>query len=49
MTEAVSAVNDYWFDVLGFRVLRAPKAVENSASRRMSEKTGMRVIARQER
>jgi RimJ/RimL family protein N-acetyltransferase len=45
MTEAVAAVNDYWFDVLGFSVLRAPKAVANLASRRISEKTGMRVIA----
>ena len=38
MTEAVIAVNDYWFDVLGFAVLRAPKAVLNVASRRISEK-----------
>lgn len=44
MTEAVAVTNDYWFDVLGFRVLRVSKAVENIASRRISEKTGMRVI-----
>jgi [ribosomal protein S5]-alanine N-acetyltransferase len=49
MTEAVVAVNDYWFDVLGFKVLRAPKAVANVASRRISEKTGMRLIATLER
>ncbi len=49
MTEAVAAVNDYWFDVLGFKVLRAPKAVANIASRRISEKTGMRLIATLER
>jgi ribosomal-protein-alanine N-acetyltransferase len=49
MTEAVIAVNDYWFDVLGFKVLRAPKAQANIASRRISEKTGMRVIATPER
>ena len=49
MTEAVFAVNDYWFDVLGFTVLRAPKAVANTASRRISEKTGMRVMATTER
>lgn len=42
-------MNDYWFDVLGFSVLRAPKAVANLASRRISEKTGMRVIATHER
>jgi len=45
MTEAVRAVNDYWFDVLGFSVLRAPKAVSNTASRRVSEKTAMRLVA----
>lgn len=49
MTEAVSVVNDYWFDVLSFSVLRAPKAIANLASRRISEKTGMQVIATQER
>jgi ribosomal-protein-alanine N-acetyltransferase len=49
MTEAVIAVNDYWFDVLGFPVLRAPKAVANVASRRISEKTGMRLIGTEER
>jgi RimJ/RimL family protein N-acetyltransferase len=49
MTEAVAAVNDYWFDVLGFKVLRAPKAVANIASRRISEKTGMRMVATFER
>jgi ribosomal-protein-alanine N-acetyltransferase len=45
VTEAVVAVNDYWFDVLGFPVLRAPKAVANTGSRRISEKTGMRCVA----
>jgi [ribosomal protein S5]-alanine N-acetyltransferase len=49
MTEAVIAVTDYWFDVLGFAVLRAPKAVPNLASRRISQKTGMRMIATMER
>lgn len=44
MTEAVLAVTDYWFDVLGFPVLRAPKAAANRASRRISEKTGMRLV-----
>jgi RimJ/RimL family protein N-acetyltransferase len=44
MTEAVIAVTDYWFDVLGFPVLRAPKAAANVASRRISEKTGMRLV-----
>jgi ribosomal-protein-alanine N-acetyltransferase len=44
MTEAVEATSDYWFNVLGMSVLRAPKAVENAASRHISEKTGMRVV-----
>lgn len=44
MTEAVIAANDYWFDILGFPVLRAPKAAVNPGSRRISEKTGMRLI-----
>ncbi len=41
---AVGAVNDFWFDVLGFAVLRTPKAAANRASRRISEKTGMRLV-----
>jgi ribosomal-protein-alanine N-acetyltransferase len=48
MTEAVIAVTDYWFEVLRFPVLRAPKAVENTGSRRISEKTGMRVVETKE-
>ena len=49
MTEAVIAANDFWFDVLGFPVLRAPKAIANRASRRISEKTGMRIVGFEER
>lgn len=49
MSEAVEVVTDYWFDELGFPVLRAPKAVLNIASRRISEKSGMRVVAVEER
>lgn len=48
MTEACQAVTDYWFDVLKFPVLRAPKAVANAASRRISEKAGMRIVATEE-
>jgi RimJ/RimL family protein N-acetyltransferase len=48
MTEACDAVTDYWFDVLKFPVLRVPKAAANAASRRISEKQGMRVIASDE-
>jgi [ribosomal protein S5]-alanine N-acetyltransferase len=49
MTEATEAVTDYWFNVLKFPVLRVPKAIANTASRRISEKNGMRVIATEER
>jgi RimJ/RimL family protein N-acetyltransferase len=49
MTEAVVAATNYWFDVLGFDVLRASKAVGNTASRRISEKTGMRLVGTGER
>jgi RimJ/RimL family protein N-acetyltransferase len=49
MTEACDAVTDFWFDVLKFPVLRAPKTILNAASRRISEKQGMRIIATEER
>lgn len=49
MSEACDAVTEYWFEVLKFPVLRAPKAIVNVASRRISEKQGMRVIATEER
>jgi ribosomal-protein-alanine N-acetyltransferase len=49
MTEAAEAVTDYWFNVLNFKVLRVPKAIANVASRRISEKHGMRVVATEER
>jgi [ribosomal protein S5]-alanine N-acetyltransferase len=49
MTEACNTVTDYWFNTLQFPVLRAWKAITNAASRRISEKQGMRVIAREER
>jgi RimJ/RimL family protein N-acetyltransferase len=44
MTEACDAVTDYWFDVLKFPILRAPKAVSNEGSRRISEKQRMRIV-----
>jgi RimJ/RimL family protein N-acetyltransferase len=49
MTEACAAVTDYWFNTLRFPVLRVPKAAPNTASRRISEKQGMRLIATEER
>ena len=43
MTEACEVVTEYWFSTPKFPVLRVPKAVANMASRRISEKEGMRV------
>jgi [ribosomal protein S5]-alanine N-acetyltransferase len=49
MTEATEAVTDYWFNTLQFPVLRTSKAAPNLASRRISEKNGMRLIRIEER
>ena len=49
MTEACDAVTGYWFDILKFPVLRVPKAIANEASRRISLKQGMRIVATEER
>lgn len=48
MSEACDAVTDYWFETLGFAILRVPKAAANTASRRISEKQGMRLVATKE-
>jgi RimJ/RimL family protein N-acetyltransferase len=44
MAEASAAVTEYWFEVLGRPVMRVPKATPNVASRRISERTGMRLV-----
>ena len=49
MSEAAEVVTDFWFNELGFSVLRVPKAIANTTSRRISVKQGMRVIATEER
>jgi [ribosomal protein S5]-alanine N-acetyltransferase len=49
MSEACVWVNDYWFDTLGFRLMRVAKAADNAASRRLSEKQGMRLVGVRER
>lgn len=49
MSEACDAVADFWFGTLNQPVLREPKAIANAASRRISAKSGMRVIAVEER
>ncbi len=48
MSEASESVTDYWFDVLGFPRMRVPKAASNLASRRISEKQGMRLVGTKE-
>jgi len=49
MSEACDSVTAYWFDVLESPVLRVPKAIANEASRRISLKQGMRIVATEER
>jgi ribosomal-protein-alanine N-acetyltransferase len=49
MSEASVAVTDYWFETLERPVLRVPKAVANVPSRRISERSGMRVIRIEDR
>lgn len=44
MREACEAVNRYWFEVLDRPVMQVPKAVDNHASRRVSEREGMRLV-----
>lgn len=44
MKEAVAALNDHAFNVLGFDKLVIKNAAENIASRRLKEKTGARLL-----
>lgn len=48
MSEACIWVNDYWFNTLGFRLMRVAKAADNTASRRISENQGMRLVGTKE-
>ncbi|MGA7338966.1 MAG: GNAT family N-acetyltransferase [Terracidiphilus sp.] len=49
MSEASAWTNDFWFERLGFPVLRVSKAAANLASRRISEKQGMRLVGMHEK
>ena len=49
MSEACAWANDFWFETLGFPVLRVAKAAANEASRRISEKQGMRLVGTMEK
>ena len=44
MSEACDRVTDFWFNTLNHQKLRVPKAAANLASRRISEKQGMRLV-----
>jgi len=44
MSEACAWSNDFWFETLGFPILRVTKAAVNTASRRISERQGMRMV-----
>ncbi len=45
MQEAVGALNDYAFNVLGFEKLVIKNASDNAASRRLKQKTAARLVA----
>lgn len=49
MLEASNYVTDFWFNVLEMPLMRVPKAVDNTGSRRISEKQGMRMVAVEDR
>jgi len=49
MSEACAWANDFWFETLRYPVLRVAKSVANVASRRISEKQGMRKVGECER
>jgi RimJ/RimL family protein N-acetyltransferase len=49
MSEACQAVTDYWFAILGRPNLRVSKALANEPSRRISERSGMRIIKTEDR
>lgn len=44
MSEACAVINRYWFETLGKPLMQVPKAVDNRASRRISEREGMRLV-----
>lgn len=44
MQEACEVINRFWFEALERAVMRVPKAVGNAASRRVTEREGMRLV-----
>ena len=49
MSEACIWANDFWFETLGSKRMRVAKAKDNTASRRISERQGMRLIGTMEK
>ena len=49
MSETCAWANDFWFETLGFPVLRVSKAAANHASRWISKKQGMRLLGVKEK
>ncbi|HWG06816.1 MAG TPA: GNAT family N-acetyltransferase [Beijerinckiaceae bacterium] len=49
MSEACVPVTKFWFETLRRPVLRAPKAITNTPSRRISERMGMRIVKTEKR
>ena len=49
MTEACEVVTDFWFEGLNHDKLRVAKAVDNIASRRISENQGARLVSIEDR
>jgi RimJ/RimL family protein N-acetyltransferase len=45
MSEAADAVTEYWFGELGKSQMRIPKAIDNLPSRKISQRSNMRIIA----
>lgn len=46
--EACEVINAYWFETLARPVMQVPKAVGNDASRKVSQREGMRLVATQD-
>lgn len=48
MREACKIINAYWFETLSRPLMQVPKAVANTASRKVSEHEGMRMVGGRE-
>ncbi len=48
ISEACQVINAYWFETLARPLMQVPKAVGNQASRKVSQREGMRLVDTQE-